>query len=110
MIGHTNLLDKVYYLIGMQVRKVTIVSKIYDKKLDYRHNISKVVNIAIDDNVIIVCIDELYYTCKEAYEVMLKKLKEKISKEEAYLTDLNKELTYLYKKRSNVLDMLDNKL
>ena len=107
MIGHTNLLDKVYYLAGMQVHKVTIVSKIYDKKLDYGRDISKVINIVIDDNVKVVCTNELYYTCKEAYEVLLKKLEERISNEEAYLANLNKELTSLYDKRSNVLNMLD---
>ena len=107
MIGHINLLDKVYYLAGIQVHKVTIVSKIYDKKLDYGCNTSKVINIVIDDNVKVVCINELYYTCKEAYEVLLKKLEERISNEEAYLANLNKELTSLYDKRSNVLNMLD---
>lgn len=107
MIGHTNLLDKVYYLVGMQVHKVTIVSKIYDQKLDYGRNTSKVINIVIDDNVKVVCINELYYTCKEAYEVLLKKLEERISNEEAYLANLNKELTSLYDKCSNVLNMLD---
>lgn len=107
MIGHTNLLDKVYYLIDMQVRKVTIVSKIYDERLNFGHNTSKVVNIVIDDNVKTVCIDKLYYTCKEAYEVALKKLEERISQEEGYLSSLNKELTSLYEKRSNVLNMLD---
>ena len=84
------MLDKVYYLAGIQVHKVTIVSKIYDKKLDYGCNTSKVINIVIDDNVKVVCINELYYTCKEAY-----------------LANLNKELTSLYDKRSNVLNMLD---
>ena len=107
MIGHTNLLDKVYYLIDMQVRKVTIVSKIYDERLNFGHDTSKVVNIVIDDNVKTVCIDKLYYTCKEAYEVALKKLEERISQEEGYLSSLNKELTSLYEKRSNVLNMLD---
>lgn len=107
MIGHTNLLDKVYYLIGMQVREVTIVSKIYDERLNFGHNTSKVVNIVIDDNVKTVCIDKLYYTCKEAYEVALKKLEERISQEEDYLSSLNKELTSLYEKRSNVLNILD---
>lgn len=107
MIGHINLLDKVYYLVGMQVHKVTIVSKIYDKKLDYGRDTSKVINIVIDDNVKVVCINELYYTCKEAYEVLLKKLEERISNEEAYLANLNKELTSLYDKRSNVLNVLD---
>ena len=107
MIGHINLLDKVYYLVGMQVHKVTIVSKIYDKKLDYGRDTSKVINIVIDDNIKVVCINELYYTCKEAYEVLLKKLEERISNEEAYLANLNKELTSLYDKRSNVLNMLD---
>ena len=101
------MLDKVYYLAGIQVHKVTIVSKIYDKKLDYECNTSKVINIVIDDNVKVVCINELYYTCKEAYEVLLKKLEERISNEEAYLANLNKELTSLYDKRSNVLNMLD---
>lgn len=107
MIGHINLLDKVYYLAGMQVHKVTIVSKIYDERLNFGHSTSKVVNIVIDDNVKVVCINELYYTCKEAYEVLLKKLEERISNEEAYLANLNKELTSLYDKRSNVLNMLD---
>ena len=64
MIGHTNLLDKVYYLIDMQVRKVTIVSKIYDERLNFGHNTSKVVNIVIDDNVKTVCIDKLYILVK----------------------------------------------
>lgn len=107
MIGHTNLLDKVYYLMGMQVRKVTIVSKIYDERLNFGYNTSKVVNIVLDDNVKTVCIDKLYYTCKEACEVALKKLEERISQEEDYLASLNKELTSLYEKRSNVLNMLD---
>lgn len=107
MIGHVNLLDKVYYLAGMQVYKVTIVSKIYDERLNFEHSTSKVVNIVIDDNVKVVCINELYYTCKEAYEVLLKKLEERISNEEAYLANLNKELTSLYDKRNNVLNMLD---
>lgn len=93
--------------MGIQVYKVTIVSKISDERLNFGHNTSKVVNIVIDDNVKVVRIDELYYTCKEAYEVALKKLEEQISKEEDYLASLNKELTSLYEKRNNVLNMLD---
>ena len=66
MIGHINLLDKVYYLKNHQVYEVIIVSKIYKNTKSYGfHDSFKAVNVILNDNVESLNINHLYYTSEK---------------------------------------------
>lgn len=97
MIGHINLLDKVFYLNCERVYEVTVVSKVYeDIKHDGWCNKYKAVNIIHNDEVIEVDVKNLYYTRKEAYEELLKVINEEIVKKEQRIREIQLELKGLY--------------
>ena len=109
MIGHVNLLDKVYYLKNHQVYEVIIVSKIYKNTEPYGfHDSFKAVNVILNDNVESLNINYLYYTDDEAYRQLLSNIEKEISSEEEFIQRAQLLLTDLINTRNNILDKLDN--
>lgn len=103
MIGHVNLLNKVFYLNYEWVYEVTVVSKVYeDTEHDGWRNKYKAVNIIFNDEVIGVDVKDLYYTRKEAYEELLKYIEKEISKKERYVREAQFELNNLEDKRKSL--------
>lgn len=109
MIGHVNLLDKVYYLKNHQVYEVIIVSKIYKNTEPYGFRDSfKAVNVILNDNVESLNINYLYYTSEEVYKQLLVNIEEEISSTEEFIQKEQKELEQLNNYHKNILDKLDN--
>lgn len=109
MIGHINLLDKVYYLKNYQVYEVIIVSKIYKSTEPYGFNNSfKAVNVILNDNVKSLNINHLYYTSEEAYKQLLINIEKEISSTEEFIQKEQKELEQLNNYHKNILNKLDN--
>lgn len=109
MIGHVNLLDRVYYCHNGRVDEVTIVSKMYETTEDDGwRNKYKAVNIVFNDEVIAVYCKNLYYTNKEAYEELLTDIEKEIFVEEESIQKTQSLLAQLNNTRNNILNKLDN--
>lgn len=104
MIGHFNLLDKIYYVDDIQAKKVTAVSKPYNNF----DNTKKLVDIVLDNDTISVDIHELCYTLKEALEIILNRINYRISYKEGRLKIVEKDLKELYNLQHTAQDQLDN--
>lgn len=106
MIGHVNLLDKVYYLNDKKVYESTIISKVY-KNLR-TDSTRKFVSIIFNDKIEEVNTEYLFYTKKEAYEQLLKTIEKLISAKEKSIQKEQEELKQLNNYHKDILDKLDN--
>lgn len=85
------MLDKVWYVNKIDVKEVTISSKIHTN--NYKE---KVINVIVDDNVLEVKLYQLFYTEKEAYEDIIDIVSRRISDTEKHLEYIKHELKDLH--------------
>lgn len=98
MIGHFNLLDKVWYVKDNQISEVTIVSKTRDSY----YGTEKVVKIVKDNTLLDVALSNLFYTQDEACKYVLDNINTKISNVEKTLETTLQSLMKLYNLRQTI--------
>lgn len=104
MIGHFNLLDKVWYVKDNQVNEVTIVSKTRDSY----YGTEKVVEIVKDNTLLNVALSDLFYTQDEAFKYVLDKINTEISDVEKTLDTTKQSLVKLYNLRCNIETLINH--
>lgn len=104
MIGHFNLLDKVWYVKDTQVNEVTIVSKTRDSY----YGTEKVVEIVKDNTLLNVALSDLFYTQDEAFKYILDKINTEISDVEKTLDTTKQSLVKLYNLRCNIETLINH--
>ncbi len=104
MIGHFNLLDKVWYIKDNQVNEVTIVSKTRDSY----YGTKKVVEIVKDNTLLNVTLSDLFYTQDEAFKYILDKINTEISDVEKTLDTTKQSLVKLYNLRRNIETLINH--
>lgn len=90
MIDRFNLLDEVWYVNDINVKKVAITSRIYLNNI-----CEKVVTVIVDDSILEVKPSQLFYTEKEAYQRIMDILNYRISNAERALEARKNELSKL---------------
>lgn len=92
MIKQFNLLDEVWYVNDINIKKVTITSRIYLNDI-----CEKVVTVIVGDSILEVKPYQLYYTEEEAYQCIMDTLNHRISDAESALEARKNELSKLRK-------------
>lgn len=90
MINQFNLLDEVWYVNGINIKKVTITSYICRNTVG-----EKTVTVIVGDSILKVKPCQLYYTEKEAYQCIMDTLNHRISNTERVLEAEKNELSKL---------------
>lgn len=98
MIGHSNLLDKVWYVKDNQISEVTIVSKTRDSY----YGTEKVIKIVKDNTLLDVALSTLFYIQEEAYNYVLDKVNTEISSVENTMNTVIQSLVELYNLRHSI--------
>lgn len=104
MIGHSNLLDKVWYVKDNQISEVTIVSKTRDSY----YGTEKVIKIVKDNTLLDVALSTLFYTQEEAYNYVLGKVNTEISSVENTMNTVIQSLVELYNLRHSIEAVIKN--
>lgn len=104
MIGHFNLLDKIWYVKDNQISEVTIVSKTRDSY----YGTEKVVKIIKDNTLLDVALSSLFYTQDEACKYVLDSINAKISNVEKTLETTRQSLMKLYNLRQTIEKLIQH--